>query len=44
MLDITVWLDGMNVEITGTIEPSIVTRPSERGCTPLMLSPIIQVH
>jgi len=28
MLGITVWLDGENVEITGTIEPSIVTIPS----------------
>ena len=27
MLDVTVWLDGLSVKITGTIEPSIVTIP-----------------
>ncbi len=31
MLNITVWLDGENVEITGTIDTSIVLTPSYAG-------------
>jgi hypothetical protein len=34
MLGITVWLDGENVEVTGTLDPSIALTPSE-GRQPL---------
>jgi len=37
MLGITVWLDGKNVEITGTIDPEsvIVHTPSSAGYSPI---------
>jgi hypothetical protein len=35
MLGITVWVDGGNVEITGTIDPSIVLTPSSLSTPPL---------
>ena len=31
MLGITVWLDGENIEITGTVDPGIVLIPSSAG-------------
>ena len=34
MLNITVWLDGENVEITGTIDTGIVLTPSSAGYSP----------
>ncbi len=37
MLGIMVWLDGESVEITGTIDTSIVLTPSSAGYSPLAL-------
>jgi len=34
MLDIMVYLDGENIEITGTIEPGIVLIPSSHATPP----------
>lgn len=34
MLGITVWLDGENVEVTGTLDPGIVLTPLSAGYSP----------
>jgi hypothetical protein len=34
MLGITVWLDGENVEVTGTLDPGIVLTPLFAGYSP----------
>ena len=35
MLGITVYLDGENVEVTGTLDPGIVLTPSSAGYSPI---------
>jgi hypothetical protein len=39
MLDITVWLDNDNIEITGTIDTGIVLTPLSAGYSPFFFSP-----
>ena len=42
MLNVTVWLDGKNVEITGIIDPGIVLTPSGGHQPPSKLYPPLQ--